>query len=132
MILSATMVLLPQWIANKLKKTKQFHCLKNNDQKKPAYVASPTYVTVYGLQVPINKHLIWSLLSKTMDLPELIVNKQKKTIPLSSRNNDKRKLSYVTSPAYVTSPTYVTSPVYVTLPVYVTSPAYVELPAYVT
>ena len=58
---------------------------------------------------------------KTMDLPELIVNKQKKTIPLSSRNNNKRKLSYVTSPAYVTSPTYLTSPAYVTLPAYVTS-----------
>ena len=54
MILSATMVLLPQWIADKLKKNSSI-VSRNNDQKKPTYVASPTYVTVYGLQVPIKR-----------------------------------------------------------------------------
>ena len=58
-ILSATIVLLPGRTA---KKQNNSIVSRNNDQEKPASVTSPTYVTVYGLHVPINKHLIWSLL----------------------------------------------------------------------
>ena len=49
------MVLLPQWIADKLKKIPVPLSQETMIRKSPTYVASPTYVTVYGLQVPIKR-----------------------------------------------------------------------------
>ena len=60
--LSATMILLPELIAYKLKK--QFHCLKKQLSRYMAYMS-----------LLISTYEIWSPLSITMDfLPELIVN----------------------------------------------------------